>query len=93
MLSPPLDQIGPLSVWVYFADHRRPHVQIRGPGTRANVDILSGEVLAGELSPKDHRRVLQWLVPRREAVLDAFHAALRHETPDTILTRYREATR
>lgn len=92
MVSPRLDQVGRLSVWVYFADHRRPHVQLRGAGVRANVDIRTGEVLAGSLAPKDERLVRDWLEPRRSALEAAFFAALRHEAPDTIVTAYREAT-
>jgi hypothetical protein len=91
-LSPRLDSIGGLSVYVYFADHRRPHVQVRGPGVRANVDIRTGDVLAGHLGPKQLRTVHTWLTPRRDALEAAFFAALRHEQPDTIISGYREAT-
>ena len=91
-MSPRLDHIGRLSVWVYFADHRRPHVQVRGDGVRANVDIRTGELLAGHIAPKDLRAVRSWLAPRRHAVEEAFFAALRHEPPDTIVRRYREVT-
>lgn len=92
VVSPRLDQVGRLSVWVYFADHRRPHVQLRGSGVRANLDIRTGDLLAGSLSPKDLRQVRAWLAPRREALETAFFAALRHEAPDTIVAAYREAT-
>jgi hypothetical protein len=92
-VSPQLDRMGALTVWVYFADHRRPHVQVRGPGIRANVDIKTGEVLAGHLPAKVHRQFGAWLGPRRAALLAAFHSALEHEATDTILSSYREATR
>jgi hypothetical protein len=91
-VSPRLDQVGPLGIYVYFADHRRPHVQVRGPGVRANIDIESGDVIAGDIPAKDLRRVRAWLAPRREAVAAAFLAALQHESPDTIIFTYREAT-
>ena len=91
-MSPRIDNIGALSVHVYFADHRRPHVQVRGPGVRANVDIRTGEVLAGNVPPKELRAVHVWLAPRREALEAAFFAALRHERPDTIISDYKEAT-
>ena len=91
-MSPRLDQVGRLSVWVYFSDHRRPHIQVRGPGIRANVDIDSGEVLDGWLPPKDYRDLRGWLEPRNAALEAAFFAALRHEHPDTIVARYQEAT-
>ena len=91
-MSPRLDQIGSLSVWVYFADHRRPHVQVRGPGVRANIDIKSGAVFAGEVPHRQLRELRRWLEPRRAALEAAFLAALRHEAADTILARYREDT-
>lgn len=91
-MSPRLDDIFGLSVWVYFADHRRPHIQVRGPGVRANVDIRTGEVLAGDLAPKQRRQLLAWLLPRRLALENAFYAALRHEHPDTIIRQFREDT-
>jgi hypothetical protein len=91
-MSPRLDRIGRLSVWVYFADHRRPHIQVRGGGVKANIDIRTGDVLAGDIPAKDLRHVRAWLEPRRGALEAAFFAALRHEAPDTILTAYREAT-
>ena len=91
-MSPRLDDIGGLSVWVYFADHRRPHIQVRRPGIRANIDIRTGEVLAGHLPPKDLRVVRAWMAPRRAALEAAFFAALRHEAPGTIIQNYVEAT-
>jgi hypothetical protein len=92
-VSPRLDRIGPLTVWVYFADHRRPHIQIRGPGIKANIDIRSGHLLAGRMPVKELRLVRSWLVPRRAALEAAFFAALRHEDADSIVSTYREATR
>lgn len=91
-MSPRLDQIGAISVWVYFADHRRPHIQVRGPDIRANIDIETGAILAGQVPPKDLRLIRTWLEPRRQALTLAFLAALRHEDPVSILAVYREAT-
>lgn len=59
---------------------------------KANVDIRTGEVLAGRIPPKDLRAVRTWIEPRRDALEDAFFAALRHEPADTIIRSYREAT-
>ncbi len=92
-MSPRLDHVGSMSIWVYFNDHRRPHIQVRGAGIKANVDIVSGEVLAGYLAPKDLRQLRIWMQPRREALVEAFLAALHHEEPGTMRARYKEATR
>lgn len=91
-VSPRLDQVGRLSVWVYFADHRRPHIQVRGPGARANIDIRTGALLAGQMPPKELREIRRWLEPRRGALEAAFFAALRHEAAGTIVARYKEDT-
>jgi hypothetical protein len=91
-VSSRLGQVGRLSVWVYFADHRRPHVQVRGPEVRANIDIRTGAVLAGQVPPKELREICTWLEPRRQALEAAFFAALRHEAADTIVDRYKEDT-
>ena len=91
-MSPRLDHIGRLSVWVYFIDHLRPHIAVRGPGIRANIDIATGEVLAGRIPPKDLRQLREWMEPRRSALEAAFFAALNHEDPATLAADYREAT-
>jgi hypothetical protein len=54
---------------------------------------VSGEVLAGYLAPKDLRQLRIWMQPRREALVEAFLAALHHEEPGTMRARYKEATR
>ena len=91
-MSPRLDHIGRLTVWVYFNDHQRPHIGVRGPGIRANIDIATGAVLAGRVPPKDLRQLRAWMAPRREALEAAFSGALLHEDPTKLATRYKEAT-
>lgn len=91
-MSPQLDRVGRLSVWVYFIDHLRPHIAVRGPGIRANIDIATGAVLAGRVPSKDLRQLRGWMEPRRAALETAFFAALNHEDPAKLLGQYREAT-
>jgi hypothetical protein len=70
----------------FYADerHRRPHVDVRKGTQRATVDVLTGEVLAGELPPRVLRAVRQLLDQHRDEALRAFHATLEHRFPGTL---------
>jgi hypothetical protein len=39
-------------VYIYPGDHNPPHFHLRGPNSRASVDIMSLEVIAGKASKK-----------------------------------------
>jgi hypothetical protein len=60
--------------------------------TRATLDIGTSDTLAGELPPRLHRKARKWIAPRREALQEAFFAALRHEHPAQIVADFKEAT-
>lgn len=79
-------------MWVYFIDHRRSHIAVRGPAIRANIDIATGAVLAGRVPPKELRQLRAWMEPRRAALEQAFFAALNREDPAKLAAQYREAT-
>ncbi len=48
------------------------------------MDVLTGEVLAGELPPRVLRTVQALLAEHREAALAAFSATLDHRFPGTL---------
>ena len=57
-------------IYIYPADHNPPHFHLRGPNSRALVDIVSLEVIAGKASRKDLAEVRQWAEkPENLAVL------------------------
>ena len=48
-------------IYVYPGDHHPPHFHLRGPNSRASVDMVSLEVIAGKASKKDLAEVKEWL--------------------------------
>jgi hypothetical protein len=47
-------------IYIYPGDHNPPHFHLRGPDSRALLDIVSLEVLAGKASKKDLAEVRAW---------------------------------
>jgi hypothetical protein len=57
-MSPRLAEFSGLVVFVHNREeHQRPHVQVRGGGQRATVDIATGDVLAGSPPSGQQRKV------------------------------------
>lgn len=69
-------------LYFYYGErHRRPHVDVRRGSDHATVDIVTGEVLAGQLPPTVLRAVRDLLTSHQQQALEAFHAALEHRPP------------
>ena len=47
-------------VYVYPGDHNPPHFHLRGPDSRASVDMVTLEIIAGKASKKDLAEVKEW---------------------------------
>jgi hypothetical protein len=62
----------------------RPHVDVRGPGFNATLDIETGEVLAGRLPVAGLRAVQALLSDHRSHALEAFERTLAHDFPGTL---------
>lgn len=57
-------------VYVYPGDHNPPHFHLKGPNSRASVDMMSFEVIAGKASKKDLAEIKEWATkPENLAVL------------------------
>jgi hypothetical protein len=57
-------------IYIYPADHNPAHFHLRGPNSRALVDMVSLEVIAGKASRKDLAEVREWAEkPENLAVL------------------------
>lgn len=57
-------------IYIYPGDHSPPHFHIRGPDSRASIDMVSLEVIAGKASRKDLADVREWAAnPQNLAVL------------------------
>jgi len=75
-MSPRWATVAGCTLYFYAQErHRRPHVDVRGPDVNASVDVETGEVLAGQLSPRVLRAVRALLEAHRSEALDAFQAA------------------
>jgi hypothetical protein len=57
-------------IYIYPGDHNPPHFHLRGPNSRATIDLVSFEVMAGKASNKDLAEVKEWAAkPENLAVL------------------------
>lgn len=84
-MSPRWAKVAGYGLYFYAAErHRRPHVDVRRGGEHATVDVLTGEILAGELPPRVLRAVQELLSDHREAAIEAFNATLDHRFPGTL---------
>ncbi len=57
---PLLATLSNCGIYVYAGDHNPPHFHLRGPGSRALVNIATLEVMAGKASRKDLEEALAW---------------------------------
>jgi hypothetical protein len=77
--------VGTCHLYFYGAErHRRPHVDVRGPGFNATLDVRTGEALAGHLPPAELRQVQRLLERHRDLALEAFFRTLDHDFPGTL---------
>ena len=47
-------------IYIYPGDHNPPHFHLKGPNTRASVDIVSLEIIVGRASKNDLAEVKEW---------------------------------
>lgn len=81
-MSPQWANVMGYGLYFYYGErHRRPHVDVRRRGEHATLDIVTGEVLDGELPPRVLRAVRTLLREHQQEALAAFHAALEHRSP------------
>lgn len=84
-MSPRWASVGNSKLYFYGSErHRRPHVDVRGPGFDATLDLETGEVLAGWIPPKELRRVRRLLDQHRELAIEAFQRTLDLDFPGTL---------
>lgn len=84
-ISPRWASVGNCGLYFYAMErHQRPHVDVRGPGCNATLDVQTGHVLAGSIPPRELRRVRELLDEHRNLALVAFYRTLEHEFPGTL---------
>jgi Domain of unknown function (DUF4160) len=62
-------------IFMNYNDHSPPHFHARHGGERVVVEIETGAVLAGRMSPPALRRVLKWAGLRRIELLEDWRRA------------------
>lgn len=81
-LMPTLSTFFGIIVQMFYEDihrHSAPHVNVRYQGQRASVQILGGEVLAGEIPARQLKLVQAWMVIHADELLAAWELAQNHE--------------
>lgn len=61
--------------------HHLPHIHVRYQGTKASISINDGEVLAGNLPPKQIKLVQAWIELHRDELLADWELAQNGEEP------------
>ena len=72
---------------MYFFDaeqHHTPHIHAVYQGSQAQFDIVSGDLLAGELPRAQTRLVQAWIEMRQDELMTAWGLAVTGYAPGTI---------
>jgi hypothetical protein len=67
---PIIHRLGGIVIRMYFHDHAPPHVHVIAGELHAKVAIRTGEVIEGEITGRDLRRVRAWLARERAGLLE-----------------------
>lgn len=76
---PEISRFFGLIIYMYYNDHAPPHFHIRYGGQMALVDIATGRLLRGKLSPRAHALVLEWAMAHRNELRENWRRAQAHE--------------
>ena len=68
-----------IDIIMRFSEKHGPHFHARYAGKEALISILNGEMLAGQLSQRAYRLILEWLALHRAELMDNWERARRHE--------------
>jgi hypothetical protein len=60
-----------LIIQMYYAhkEHNPPHFHVQYQGEKAQVNILTGDVMKGKLSPRNYHIILAWIELHRDELL------------------------
>jgi len=68
-----------ISIRMYYDDHSPPHFHVVYGEQRALVDIRTLMMIHGDLSPRALGLVVEWAAQHREALLDLWERAQKHQ--------------
>lgn len=81
---PSICQFDGASIYVYPDDHPPPHIHVIKADKKALVDILTGEIIKGDLPPSLKKAVKKWLTDQRSAILEAYVQAQAGRIPEKV---------
>ena len=64
-------------ITINFRDHNPPHIHAAHGGLKALMDIRTGRVIAGALSRRETRYVLQWIEQHRAELMQNWDLAVQ----------------
>jgi hypothetical protein len=73
-----------LMISLFYEDndrHHLPHIHVRYQGTRASIAIESGDVLAGQIPPKQLKLVQAWIELHQDELLANWQLVNEGEEP------------
>jgi hypothetical protein len=73
-----------ITIKIFQGDHNPPHIHVYYGEFRAQLDILTGRILAGKLPPRSLKLVQEWLKLRRADILNAWNTAEQFGTPKRV---------
>lgn len=86
-MSPRWATVGTAVLYFYASEpHRRPHVDVLGPGWNVTIALDDFEVLhaSGKVPPRVLRQVVALLEKHQDEAINAFHATMGHRFPGTL---------
>lgn len=81
---PRISEFFGIVIEMYFDDHPPPHFHARYAGDSAKIEIATGAVIVGSLSPRALRLVREWAELHRAELEANWQRAERLETPQPI---------
>jgi hypothetical protein len=73
-----------IAISMYYREHNPPHIHVAYQGYEALLAIEDARVLRGKLPPTAMLVVRRWMTLRREALLENWARARRHEPLERI---------
>lgn len=81
---PSICQFKGASIYVYPNDHPPPHIHVRKDNKDAEIEILTGKIIAGKLTVPLHKIVRKWLKEQQIAISRAYIEAQAGRVPEQV---------
>lgn len=81
---PTISEFFGIVIAMYFKEHNPPHFHMRYQGSKASINIRTGEVLDGKVPPQALRLVNEWPELYQNELLEDWDMAQRRVPPSPI---------